>query len=217
LRPRRRGGAVARIDLVPYSDAHRRGRKVTRFRIPHEILEHDCGCGSAWRWARAGETALDLGCGSGKTCFLLSQAVGPAGRVIGIDASPALIAVAQRGQPALARALGWSNVRFVEAKIDGLDVEPRGADLVVLDCVLTFVQERDRPAVLAAAARALRPGGRAIVSDVLRDDLEGIPEALAAAGFEPVEVLERSDEILRVIDGVPRRATTLLCTRSRRQ
>ena len=180
--------------------------------IPAEVLEHDCGCGSAWKWAREGETAIDLGCGSGKTCFLLSSAVGSSGRVIGVDASGAMIEVARRHQ-----APDGSNVRFVESRIEDLGqrVADASADLAVLDCVLTFVPERVRGPILAEAARVVRPGGRLFVSDVLAADLEGLPESLEASGFERIEVVERNDGIRRVIDGIPRAATTLRAWRAR--
>jgi arsenite methyltransferase len=180
-------------------------------RIPAEVLEHDCGCGSAWRWAREGETAIDLGCGSGKTCFLLSSAVGSSGSVIGVDASPAMLDVALRHQSEVARAIGWSNVRFVESRIQdvGEAVEAGSADLVVLDCVLTLVQERERGAILTEALRLLRAGGRLLLADILADDLEGMPEVLKASGFERHEVVERSGEIRRVVSGIPRFATTI--------
>lgn len=171
--------------------------------IPAAVLELDAGCGSPWRWAREGETAIDLGCGSGKACALLAEAVGPAGRVIGVDASPAMLAVA--------RTAARPNLRFVEARIQ--DIGPlltdAIADLVVLDCVLTFVQDRERVPILAEALRLLRPGGRLYVADVLRDDLEGIPESMRAGGFERTEVVERSGEVRLVVSGVPRFATTL--------
>src|SRR6185295_20116450 len=53
--------------------------------IPPEVLERDYGCGDPSKHLRAGETVLDLGSGAGKICFIASQIVGPAGRVIGID------------------------------------------------------------------------------------------------------------------------------------
>lgn len=189
--------------------------------IPAEVLEHDCGCGSAWRWAREGETVLDLGCGSGKTCFLLSRVVGPSGHVIGLDASAAMLGVARRHQDAVARAIGWSNLRFVESRIEDLGrggtagplVADASVDLVVLDCVLTFVQARARGSILDQAARVLRSGGRLLVSDILRGDREGVPEALAGAGLEGIVVLERSEEVSLVIDDAPRFATMILAYR----
>lgn len=177
--------------------------------IPAAVLEHDCGCGSAWRWAKEGETAVDLGCGSGKTCLYLADAVGPAGRVIGVDASPSMIA--------LARSAPRGNLELLVRRIQDLDgvLADACADLVVLDCVLTNVSERDRGPILAEAKRILRPGGRLFVSDVLGEDLEGLPESIRASGFELPEVVERSDEIHRVVSGVPRFATTIRARRPR--
>lgn len=191
--------------------------------IPAEVLEHDCGCGNAWRWAREGETVLDLGCGSGKTCFLLSRVVGPSGSVVGVDASAAMLAVGRRHQAEVARAIGWSNVRFLESRIEDVGrvgtagplVAGASVDLVVLDCVLTLVQARERSPILAEAARVVRVGGLVVVSDILRDDREGISGALAEAGFERIEVVEREEAARRVIDGVPRFAMTIQASRGR--
>ena len=44
--------------------------------IPDEIIEKDYGCGDPSRYVRAGETVLDLGSGSGKACYIISQIVG---------------------------------------------------------------------------------------------------------------------------------------------
>ena len=188
--------------------------------IPAEVLEHDCGCGSAWRRAREGETAIDLGCGSGKTCFLLSQVVGRSGSVIGVDASAAMLDVARFHQEAVARAVGGASVQFIEARIEDLGraggsgplVADGCADVVVLDCVLTFVQARERGAILAEAMRLLRPGGRLEVADIVGADLEGLRASLEGSGFEHFE-MERSDVAHRVIDGIPRFATTMRARR----
>ncbi|MGB8274324.1 MAG: methyltransferase, partial [Alphaproteobacteria bacterium] len=51
--------------------------------IPAEILERDYGCGDPSRYVREGESVLDLGSGGGKICYIASQIVGPAGRVVG--------------------------------------------------------------------------------------------------------------------------------------
>src|SRR5688572_8617575 len=52
--------------------------------IPAEVIERDYGCGDPSQHVRPGETVLDLGCGTGKICFIASQVVGPTGRVIGV-------------------------------------------------------------------------------------------------------------------------------------
>ena len=53
--------------------------------IPDEIIEKDYGCGDPSQHVRPGETVLDLGSGSGKACYIISQIVGAEGRVIGVD------------------------------------------------------------------------------------------------------------------------------------
>jgi SAM-dependent methyltransferase len=80
--------------------------------IPPEVLERDYGCGDPTRYVGAGETVLDLGSGSGKACFLLSQVVGPAGRVVGIDVNEEMLALARSAAPEVARRVGWGNVEW---------------------------------------------------------------------------------------------------------
>src|SRR5438552_19045286 len=53
--------------------------------LPREVIEKDNGCGDPSQDVRPGETVLDLGSGNGKLCYIASQEVGPAGRVIGIE------------------------------------------------------------------------------------------------------------------------------------
>ena len=80
--------------------------------IPNEILERDYGCGDPTPYLRPGDTVLDLGCGGGKACYIAAQIVGPAGRVIGVDANPEMLALARRYQAEVAQRLGFANVEF---------------------------------------------------------------------------------------------------------
>lgn len=98
--------------------------------IPPEVLERDYGCGDPSRHLRPGETVLDLGSGTGKICFIASQVVGAAGRVIGVDMTPEMLEVARRAAPRVAERLGFANVEFRRGRIqdlaldlDRLDVE----------------------------------------------------------------------------------------------
>lgn len=88
--------------------------------IPQEIIEKDYGCGDPTRHIRAGETVLDLGSGSGKACFIISQIVGAEGRVIGIDFNPPMLALARKYQQAIGARLGFHNVDFRRGKIQDL-------------------------------------------------------------------------------------------------
>ena len=88
--------------------------------IPEEVLSIDYGCGDPTKYVQAGDTVLDLGSGSGKNCFLACQIAGPTGRVIGVDMTDAMLEVAQRNAPEVARRLGYANVEFRKGKIQDL-------------------------------------------------------------------------------------------------
>ncbi len=66
--------------------------------LPKEILERDYGCGDPSIWVGEGETVLDLGSGGGKICYILSQKVGPSGRVIGVDFNDPMLNLAKKYQ-----------------------------------------------------------------------------------------------------------------------
>jgi ubiquinone/menaquinone biosynthesis C-methylase UbiE len=88
--------------------------------IPEEILKRDFGCGDPTPYLRPGDTALDLGSGAGKVCFIAAQIVGPKGRVIGVDFNPDMLALARKHQPEVARRLGYDNVTFLRGRIQDL-------------------------------------------------------------------------------------------------
>jgi arsenite methyltransferase len=96
--------------------------------IPAEVIEKDYGCGDPSRYLRPGETVLDLGSGSGKICFIAAQVVGPTGKVIGVDMTDEMLAVARRNAPIVAERLGYANVEFRKGRIQDLAL-----DLELLD------------------------------------------------------------------------------------
>jgi arsenite methyltransferase len=108
--------------------------------------------------ARPGERILDVGCGPGFCCAELLDEVGPDGKVVGLDSSPQMLALAAR------RCEGHGNVEFHEADATSLRVEDAGFDAAVCVQVLEYVP--DVWAGLAELHRALRPGGRVVVWDV---------------------------------------------------
>jgi arsenite methyltransferase len=93
--------------------------------IPDEVLARDYGCGDPTVHLHPGDAVLDLGSGSGKICFLASQVVGSAGRVIGIDMNDDMLALARRYAPEVASRIGYANVEFRKGKIQdlALDIE----------------------------------------------------------------------------------------------
>src|ERR1700694_6260718 len=99
--------------------------------IPQEVIERDYGCGDPSKYLREGETVLDLGSGTGKICFIAAQVVGPKGKVIGIDMTDEMLAVARTNAPIVAERIGYLNVEFREGRIQdlALDLERLDAEL----------------------------------------------------------------------------------------
>ena len=91
--------------------------------IPDEIIEKDYGCGDPSRYIREGETVLDLGSGSGKACYIISQVVGPRGKVIGVDFNPLMLELARKHQRWIGDQLGYHNVEFRRGRIQDLKTD----------------------------------------------------------------------------------------------
>ncbi|MGR8930475.1 MAG: methyltransferase domain-containing protein [Gammaproteobacteria bacterium] len=135
-----------------------------------EVLERFYGCGSPLPPALQGKTVLDLGCGTGRDCYVLSKLVGPNGRVIGIDMTPEQLEVAVRHREWHAERFGYSNVEFLHGHIENLaaiGIEDNSVDVVVSNCVINLSPEK--PKVLAEIFRVLKPGGELYFSDVFAD------------------------------------------------
>jgi len=97
--------------------------------IPQEIIERDYGCGDPSRFVKEGETVLDLGSGTGKICYIISQMVGAQGRVIGVDMNTEMLSLARRYQDEVAEKTGYKNVEFRHGKIQDLRLDLDRADV----------------------------------------------------------------------------------------
>src|SRR5215216_5988979 len=180
-------------------------------RIPAPAIDSFAGVGHFLDLAalQPGEVVLDLGSGSGTDSFLAALAGGSSGRVIGVDMTEQQLDKARR----LAVEGGFGNVDFRVGYIERPPVAPDGFDCVVSNGVVNL--SPDKQAVFAAAARALRPGGRLALADIVtaiplpdgvtcdaslwaaciggamqRDDYR---QAIEAAGFQ-IETWRQNDE-----------------------
>lgn len=170
-----------------------------------------CGNPTATAHLRPGEVVVDLGSGGGLDVFLAAKMVGPTGRAIGIDMTPAMIERAR----ANAATAGYTNVEFHQSTIDSIPLPDSSVDCIISNCVLNLAP--DKPAVFREMARVLKPGGRLAISDIaLRGDLpdvlansmaayvgciagairiEDYRAGLLAAGFEHVEIVDSGADL----------------------
>ncbi|MEN6542223.1 methyltransferase domain-containing protein [Parvibaculum sp.] len=161
--------------------------------IHDDILSRYYGCGLVVPAAIEGARVLDLGCGAGRDCFVLSRLVGEEGSVVGVDMTAEQLAHARAHVDGQTRAYGYAkpNVAFIDGYIEelgALGLEPESFDVIVSNCVINL--SPDKRAVLEGAWKLLKPGGELYFADVyadrrlpasLRDDPVLLGECLAGA------------------------------------
>lgn len=130
------------------------------------------GCGLPTQFAQIakGDTVIDLGSGAGNDCFVARHETGNDGKVIGIDFTPIMIEKAR----ANADKLGYNNVEFREGDIDAMPVGDDVADVIVSNCVLNLVPNKEK--VIGEINRVLKPGGHFSISDIVL--VGNLPDAL---------------------------------------
>ena len=125
--------------------------------IPEEILARDYGCGDPSQHLRPGETVLDLGSGAGKICYIAAQVVGAEGRVIGVDMTPEMLALAEKYRHSIGEQLGYHNVEFHRGRIQDLRTDLDTADAHLREHPVASFEELQAFEAVMTEQRAQRP------------------------------------------------------------
>lgn len=161
---------------------------------PDADLSLGCGLPTQFAKIKKGDTVIDLGSGAGNDCFIARHETGDTGKVIGVDFTPAMVFKAREN----AKKLGYTNVEFHIGDIENLPIADTTADVVVSNCVLNLVPEKEKAVI--EIYRVLKYGGHFSISDIvlvgkLPENIQNAAEMYAGC----VSGALQKDEYLNII------------------
>jgi SAM-dependent methyltransferase len=131
--------------------------------LPSGTVDSFAGTGNPFSMGnlKPGEAVLDVGCGAGFDTLIAARQVGPSGRVISVDMTPAMLEKAQEG----AREAALTNVEFRDGLAETLPVGDSSIDVVISNGVINLCP--DKMAAMQEIYRVLKPGGRIQIGDIV--------------------------------------------------
>lgn len=153
--------------------------------MPDADLKLGCGVPTEFARIKEGDTVLDLGAGAGNDAFIVRRITGETGYVIGVDMTPEMVFKARENK----QKMNYSNVDFRLGEIENMPVESESVDVVVSNCVLNLVPNKDK--AFSETKRVLKSGGHFSISDIvieggeipdeLRDDIAAYAACISGA------------------------------------
>eukprot|EP00347_Sterkiella_histriomuscorum_P021653 403333231 len=137
-----------------------------------KIINKFYGCGSPIPSCIEGKTVLDLGCGTGRDCYLASALVGQHGKVIGVDMTDEQLDIARKHADYHKDKFGHaeSNVNFLTGTIEDLKsigIQDESVDVIISNCVINLSGDKEN--VIKEIWRTLKYGGELYFSDMFSD------------------------------------------------
>lgn len=153
-----------------------------------------CGNPSALAAIKEGETVIDLGSGAGFDAFIVAPLVKNTGKVIGIDLSDEMLALAREN----AKKGNYTNVDFIKGDIEKLPLDNNIAEHVISNCVINL--SLNKGAIFKEAYRVLKANGKLSISDiVLKKELPDFIKNSLAGHIACVSGAEKIENYLQYV------------------